>query len=600
MSTEREVLKNKLARFYERHDPARLNAGFEAIVDYGLVEGYGALNAGLMEQYGDYLDSGSDMAISQGDRQIVRSKIEMFYLKMDPAKLDNPGDVEAIVDWALFNGLDQLSEKLARKYDEYVEEVEESDVLVQLEVFYAKHDKSKTQEQVRTVLTWGIVHGFTVLNRKLIDKYGEGLGSTDRKKLTKDLEEKLTAFYNINDKSKLALDNLEFIVQYALKNGLNSLNTRLQAKYMCNLNTIARAKPPLPSSSSSARKSLGEKLRSSFRGGRTSSVNSTQEEALAAVRADEEYREYLRKLIEIFYAKHDPNRLLEEGVSAVVDFAVKAGEEALNVKLKKKYGEDLLSMDDRFQAIRERLVAFYTKYEPAKLENDRDIDTVVGWALVHGVDKLNESLRKKYDEDIDASALKKRLLLFYQAQGESKSEKDLDRLARFVFENSIEELNKKLKKKYGKSLGDTSFADEPPPPPDEDDPPPPPTPVTSNKSNGARPLPGKAAKSPSKTPPTPSKTSKNSTPAPLPNESQKEQPSEALEKKLKRFYEKKNPKLANTKQIQTDIDFILENGVDKFNSNLVDKYGESLVSLRPRTMTKKIVPIIPEGGDENI
>lgn len=624
MASERDILSQRLGQFFARHDPVRLQTGIDAVVDFGLGEGMAALNAALMDRYGDYLDSGSDHAFGSGDRQIIRSRIELFYLKNDPAKLDSVGDMEAIVDWAMYNGVDQLSEKLGRKYDEGIEDVRESDVVVQLEAFYERHDKTKTEDEIRTVLTWGIVHGFTLLNQKMIEKYGEGLGSLDRAKVRLEVQSKLSDFYTSNDKSKLDEENLEFIVDWALKNGMHSLNTRLQAKYGCNMNTIAKAtmtprsRPSLEgplaadrgfgsgaggkakANVAGARKSVRKSLKAlaskankatgghngpAEQGGVRMSMSAADAEL--AVQADIAYQEYLRKLVEVFYARHDPNRLLEEGVTPIIDFAIRAGEEALNAKLRKKYGEDLLDVHAQFQETRERLIRYYTKYDATKLEpeNEKDLDTIVGWALVHGVDKLNDTLMRKYDEDLDGSGLMARLRLFYAAyEKKDKSDADLRAIVDWVFENSVDALNKKLKKKYGTSLEDTTFAEA------EKDEPPPPPPIVDDATisaiiqNRAPPKPsgGSQKKNRKKKVPAPA----GPPPAPplddfaaLPDEGARHETHDALEERLMMFYRKKNPTKATKQQVKDDVRKILLHGIDAFNKGLLKVYGESLVSV---------------------
>jgi len=183
----------------------------------------------------------------------------------------------------------------------------------------------------------------------MIEKYGEGLGSTDRTKLRAEIEKKLTKFYQVQDKTKLEdKEHLAFIVDYALKFGLHNLNTRLQGKYGCNLSTIMRQapRPPPPNTKPGFGKRASLHVRNSLRNSlanftarkASQPANLTpSEQAEMQVQSDLEYQEYLRKLVEVFYARHDPNRLLEEGVSPIIDFAINSGEDALNAKLRKKY-----------------------------------------------------------------------------------------------------------------------------------------------------------------------------------------------------------------------------------------------------------------------
>jgi len=592
MATEREQLTEKLTAFFKQHDPERLKNGIEAVVDFGLAEGLPVLNAALMDRYGSSLDQGSDYLLDSGDRQILRTQIEVFFVKHDASKLDKPADVSAIIEWALINGIDVLSDKLFRKYGEGLEEVSETDVLVILESFYNKHDKNKTEEEIRKVLTFGIVNGFCTLNQKLIDKYGEGLGSMNREKVKADIREKLVAFYSVHASAKVEdPENIDFVLSLALKHGLNYLNRLLQKKYQHNLYSIARMstdrrtdkpraaslrKSQRRSSRSSKGKSKGKpRPPSKPKDPRKSGEMSAEE----VVEEDYKYQEYLRKLVEIFYARHDPQRLLEEGVTPILNYAIAKGERALNDKLRDKYGEDLADLDEEFQALRERLIQFYARFEPSKLEpeNESQLDTVVGWGLVNGYERLNKTLLKKYDDDLDWNGLKARLRLFYQAVGAKKTEKDIGELVEWAGENSVEDLNKKLKKRYGKSLEDTTFAE-------------------TNETTDALP---QVEDLPSRPPPKPKQPKKYQGNAPLPKTAPPRPPNfemlaqsqekmrasthAALESKLITFYRKKDPAKANEKAIAFDIQRIMRDGVEAFNADLLNQYGESLNSLEKGT-----------------
>eukprot|EP00516_Mucochytrium_quahogii_P000265 CAMPEP_0203761478 /NCGR_PEP_ID=MMETSP0098-20131031/14562_1 /ASSEMBLY_ACC=CAM_ASM_000208 /TAXON_ID=96639 /ORGANISM=" , Strain NY0313808BC1" /LENGTH=579 /DNA_ID=CAMNT_0050655495 /DNA_START=94 /DNA_END=1830 /DNA_ORIENTATION=+ len=554
MESGRNALKAKVEAFYKKHDASRLGEGIDAIVDYGLAEGVDVLNAVLLEKYGACLDGGGANAFD--DKLYIRSRIEMFYLKNEPSKLDNKDDMNGIVEWVMYNGIDSLNDKLFLKYGEVVEEVQESDVYIHLEAFYAKHNPKKSPAEIRAVLDWGVVNGFTDLNLKMIERYGEGLGMTDRKKLRKDTTAKLTSFYTQHNPEKLDPDNLEFIVEYALKHGMNNLNTRLQAKYSSNLTTIQRdEKRPLSKNiAQKARQSIRKSL-SVFSTGADRSVRiESIRDAQAAVLGDLEYQEYLRKLIEIFYAREDPNKLLD-GVSAIMEYALAAGESALNKRLVEKYGRNLDSIDKEFQAMRKKITNFYKTYDPTKLEPERveDLDTIVGWALVHGKEKLNAALMKKYDEDVDGSGLSKRLQHFYKTEhGTEKKQEELEKIVAWTFSNGVDKLNKKLHKKYGKSLVDTTFNH------------------MSESQEHAAPSPVEIEE-----------------PCEIPEEGERNTTQEKLENKLKMFYEKKAPEMNNNKHISQAVDQILETGVEAFNAQLVDTFGESLVSMeRARSSTR--------------
>merc|ERR1711971_1543110 len=137
-----------------------------------------------------------------------------------------------------------------------------------------------------------------------------------------------------------------------------------------------------------------------------------EEEIHEEVMNDEEKVNNLKTLGHYFYAKYDQDKLYSGGVSALVDTDLTQGEIVLNDKLKGLYGVDLVDLEEEYEIIEEKLVLFYTLYDPEKL--DKSIESIIGWAIVHGEPALNAKLMEKYDDDLESTGLKIRLRMFYK------------------------------------------------------------------------------------------------------------------------------------------------------------------------------------------
>jgi hypothetical protein len=168
----------------------------------------------------------------------------------------------------------------------------------------------------------------------------------------------------------------------------------------------------------------------------------------------------IRGLMEVFYAKNNPEKLADGGVDALMKYARINGLEAVNVKLQDKYGEDLDTLKVQYTALIQSLQKYYAKADPTKT----NVEDIAAWAIVHGTQPLSDRLEKRYGKalfeeeqemQMDAETLRSRLTQFYQTfEKQPKSEQDLDTIVQWVMAGSVTQLNKKLKEKYNANLND--------------------------------------------------------------------------------------------------------------------------------------------------
>lgn len=658
MSSAREVLRQKLERFYQKYDPSKLKGTvIEKLVDYALAEGLEALNQGLMRKYGDYLDSGSEEYLLEdgyNERDSLLFNIELYYVIHDPSKLTKPEDIEAILEWAIFHGVEKLNAKMVEKYkaDLFDATLEEAQKVVAR--YYKSRGEFKSEEQVAAIVNWAAENSFVELNNKLVEKYGVALGETQELTPEEKLREKLGTFYATYDPTKLDdADNMAFIVAWGLKYGEKKLNAKLQKRYNANLNSMPK-KPP-PAAPRAPEKSQGQQqtstahataaeneediaaARKTKKRNRKSKRRSTaaeedddddieDEDINRIVEADEKKITRIRRLVELFYGKHDPERLLEEGVSPIIQFAIVKGEEELNEKLKLKYREDLKDIEEQYLNNKRKMKKFYEMYDPSKLEGDQ-FEILLGRTTINGINWLNAKLMRKYDDDTDFTGLKKRIKLFYERVGAAKNDIQIANIADWALQKGIGRLNKKMKKKYGISLEDVYLVEAPVEDGDEDeegkeeeyddedeevasqdleadyreeeeleiglDN------LASEKTievfaiteEDEKILDGINFELEEEAEEEERRGKGRSSFLDIEEENVEEEKkvdilSNNLVKKIQTFYRRHNPEYgANLANIKKDVDFVLQNGVERYNRELIEKYGESLRSVLGRKQT---------------
>jgi hypothetical protein len=190
----REQVAAKLTMFYQKHDRAQL-ADLDDLVDYALANGIDALNAGLMARYSETLDESAESvmgatyanltATNNRSKQDLRIRVELFFAKYDPKKLDKPDDIAAIVEWGLCHGVKALNDRLKGGYNGTLDDVKVNDIEAILQAFYSVHEPAKSPQDIKALAQWAISTGAKTLNDRMKGKYGVGLMSA-RDELTKE------------------------------------------------------------------------------------------------------------------------------------------------------------------------------------------------------------------------------------------------------------------------------------------------------------------------------------------------------------------------------------------------------------------------------
>lgn len=410
------------------------------------------------------------------ERRALRFKCFTFYGKWEPQK--SIQDVNDLCEWALQNGVAVFNAKLHAKYGEDLGSITITSFLdlpleTQVKLFYAEFEPNKPVREIEDVALWAKQRGdagIADINSRMNKKYGENLhtmafgGRIQMRNL-------LEAYFRRVDPARCTNENLQITINYVAHNGAMALVRELKERYKVDLqlsvmeiegqvHEIDAAKsatsgPPRPAVMSLMQGGDPPPVNRSTRPLSSAFSQVSSHVANWSVTEDAE----IRSMMEVFYAKNNPEKLASGGVDALMKYARINGLEAVNVKLQERYGEDIDTLKVQYTSLLEQLTAFYAKVDPSK----SNLEDIAAWAIVHGTQPLSERLEKRYGrglfddehEMMDPERLRARLSLFYKTYDKQpKSKEDLDTIVTWALAGSISQLNKKLKDKYNANLSD--------------------------------------------------------------------------------------------------------------------------------------------------
>ncbi len=427
---------------------------------------------------------------SPSERRALRFKCFTFYGKWEPNK--SVPDVNDLCEWALENGVQAFNDKLRSKYGEDLNAVSINSYLdltleTQVKLFYSEFDPHKPGEEIEKIAAWARSRGpdgTTEINRKMNQKYGENLNTMAFGGRIQ-MRHLLEAYFEKVDPLRATPENVQVSIEYVVHNGALALIRELVERYKVGLQLSVmeiQGKDHEIEIAPSAKDTGARPAVMSLMRGQMQPVNpdgigqnlppavnhrpvsaafsqtSSTHKFVWTVSEDQE----IRGLMEVFYAKYNPEKLASGGVDALMKYARINGLESANGKLQEKYGEDLDTLKVQYDALIDQLTKFYAKVDPSK----KNIDDLAAWAIVNGPQTLSDRLEKRYgkglyDDEVDQQiqdpdVLRSRVALFYETfDKQPKSEQEIEIIVSWVMSGaSISQLNKKLKTKYGTNLND--------------------------------------------------------------------------------------------------------------------------------------------------
>lgn len=104
-------------------------------------------------------------------------------------------------------------------------------------------------------------------------------------------------------------------------------------------------------------------------------------------------------MLELFYLKYDQQVVRNGGVPRLLGWARRNGYDALNRRLKQKYTESLSEFIESHSTLKEDLFQYYAAEDPTK--SMTNVDQIIAWAVKNGRNALNEKLKEKYGRSLD-------------------------------------------------------------------------------------------------------------------------------------------------------------------------------------------------------
>lgn len=227
-------LYGRLVEFYTRHKPENLDEDVLTILIQFVIDtgGKASLNKKLKAQYGEDLESFDAL----GQAQTTGTSLELQ--QPESPKMRKPRPPSQPKEDTMKNIRKSLKTKRVPGdldvLDHPTKSLEARDLL---EAFYSMHDESKLTSDtgVEKFVIWAEKNGIDALDTKLQAKYDKSLKDDEVKRIAlrrRNLEDKITAFYMKYDAAKL---NTRFtvlnIVNWTMKHGLTELNEKFMERY---------------------------------------------------------------------------------------------------------------------------------------------------------------------------------------------------------------------------------------------------------------------------------------------------------------------------------------------------------------------------------
>uniref|UniRef100_A0A7S3PE12 Uncharacterized protein n=1 Tax=Aplanochytrium stocchinoi TaxID=215587 RepID=A0A7S3PE12_9STRA len=329
-------LYERFSKFYQRFNPARLNKGIGDVVDYALTKGEEKINIKLMKEYGYDLNTFMDLE-KEESQQMEMKRLSQLKEEEDKAKHASE-DQRA------------LRNKLIK--------------------FFLKYDPPRAEMKMDVLLNFAQLRGIEALNEKMFNKYGADLEIIDLLEATKAIEAEA------NEGTINAPPALPVIVQEVDN---KSASADSLDEYFTPEEQLAPVKP--------ATLTVEEKR---------IMQNEFEQKKLKTLRPRVPFQvpSYTRSQLEKYFAKYEPASLSNGGVDVVYQWTQRNGMALLNEKLLQKYGMSLQEFNEEANALRDDLIEFYRVCDRNKLVTG--CEQVLNWGLKNGRAALNVKLMEKY------------------------------------------------------------------------------------------------------------------------------------------------------------------------------------------------------------
>mmetsp|Transcript_3402 Transcript_3402/g.3858 ORF Transcript_3402/g.3858 Transcript_3402/m.3858 type:complete len:497 (-) Transcript_3402:275-1765(-) len=324
-------LFEKVSKFYQRFNPSRLNKGIGALVDYALNKGEEKLNSKLMKEYGYDLNTFDELQKEEA-RELELKRMSQMKEEADKSKNDLDSDKS-------------LREELTQ--------------------FFLRYDPSRAEMKMDVLMEFVKRRGRAALNEKMFNKYGADLDT-------------FAALNDADDEQpQETLDNgdnikIEVTIETAPISKVDSFEEYFEAE---------EEKKPVATLTPQEK----EIMQAEF-----------EKKKLKTLRPRIPFQipSYTKSQLEKYFAKYEPRNLSNGGVEAVYQWTQRNGMALLNEKLLQKYGMSLQDFNEEANLLRDDLIEFYRVVDRNKLVTG--CEQVLNWGLKNGRAALNVKFMEKY------------------------------------------------------------------------------------------------------------------------------------------------------------------------------------------------------------
>lgn len=289
------------------------------------------------------------------ERALMFQRLTNFYKEHNIDKLK--GGIGNVVDYAMKHGEGRINAKLMGTYGE------------DLPMFEKRKHHSKRRSQ-------------TYEHKEMLQEEQE---VTQMDPERQELRQKLISFFLVVEPKRAEL-KMDVLLDYANNNGLSRLNGKLFNKYGYNLDTVPTVEQL------TKLKALQTMTRPEQR--KTVRLNAD----LSGMK-EGDLPDYVRVMLGKYYVKFDQMMLEDGGVEKVYEWTKRNGLQKLNRKLRERYGLSFQDFVKEANEMRDDLIEFYRHRDKNKLVIG--IQNILDWGLRNGRQALNEKLRSKYGIGLD-------------------------------------------------------------------------------------------------------------------------------------------------------------------------------------------------------
>eukprot|EP00924_Labyrinthula_sp_SR-Ha-C_P004743 maker-scaffold_1-snap-gene-10.35-mRNA-1 protein AED:0.09 eAED:0.09 QI:153/1/1/1/1/1/3/300/544 len=368
---ERISLHARLIEYYKKFDKDRIKTGFGEVVDMGLTQGIAVLDMKLKDKFGTSLTAFEEERNAQQELMLMKLRTRINdrsdKLLMKTSSKNNKTNSAALPSYTRTEQEEVNSHKSNSQGPE-------EGLVADLESFFFIYDPEGLDQRLNEngfedLVEYAETRGMDALNNRLFKKYGKNLH---------DMSASPTA--KVSGAQMTSADSFYGSFRGGMTMDSENPGSRTRSKARVDPDSVSKWSRDVPSEPGSP---IREDADEEF-----------NEQEINLI----ELPNYVKKALKGYYTKFDPIRFSDGSVKKVWEWAQRNGLPKLNIELEKRYNQTLDDFVEERNQLRQDLIDFYTKIDQTKLVEG--IEKILNWGIKNGRYALNDKLRKKYGVDL--------------------------------------------------------------------------------------------------------------------------------------------------------------------------------------------------------